>query len=82
MESTGLIRGTVVVLSVLGLLAGLGIGIWVHQDIQACHDQYDGDPTIVVECEDSLTDLVRGVSILSVVGGGIGLVSVLYRYYS
>ena len=78
----GVIRGGAVVASVLFVLVGAGVGIWVQEDVQRCHEQYDDDPTIVAECEDSLTDFVRGLSVLGVTGGIVGLVSVLYRYSS
>lgn len=69
----------VVALSLVFVLVGSGVGVWNYQDVRACHELYDDDPTIVAECEDSLTTAVRGLSILSVVVGSGGLALVLYR---
>lgn len=61
------------------VIVGAGVGVWNQQQIQACHQMYDDDPTIIVECEDSFTDIMNGLSLLGLVLGGVGLVSMRFR---
>ncbi|KAB1184999.1 MULTISPECIES: hypothetical protein [Haloferax] len=82
MASQGLIRGILVTLYLLFVLLGAGVGIWNYQAVQSCHELYDEDQTVVVECEDSFTDIVRALSILGIGTGGVGLALVLYRQYN
>ncbi|KAB1191139.1 MULTISPECIES: hypothetical protein [Haloferax] len=74
------VRRRLAVASLLFLVVvGAGIGVWNYQDVRACHDMYDDDPSVIVECEDSFTDVVRGVSVLSVTVGCVGLILTVRR---
>ncbi len=68
-------RAIWIVLSLLLLGGGLIVGAGNQQNIQTCHDTYDDDPSQVVECEDSFTDVVHYGSLFSV---SIGVFGVLW----
>lgn len=69
-------RDVLVVLFLLLVVGGASAGVWNQQQIRACHETYDDDPTIAVECEDSFTDVVTFLSLLGIASGVIGLVSI------
>ncbi|QLG26572.1 hypothetical protein HUG10_03035 [Halorarum halophilum] len=64
----------VLVVFFIGLLVtGATIGIRNEQEVRACHDEYDDDPSVIVMCEDALTDIRRGVAMFSVILGFVGV---------
>ena len=69
------VRGVAAGLFLLLLVGGVAVGVWNHQQIRSCHEQYDDDPNVFVECEDAFTLIVYALSLSCVVTGGLGLLS-------
>lgn len=66
-------RNVLVVFFIGLLVTGASIGLRNEQQVRACHDEYDDDPSVFVMCEDALTDIRQGVAIFCVVLGFIGV---------
>jgi hypothetical protein len=70
------VRAVAAGLFLLLLVGGVAVGVWNHQQIRSCHEQYDDDdPNVFVECEDAFTLIVYALSLSGVVTGGLGLLS-------
>lgn len=67
------IRAILAGLFLVSLLGGAWVGVWNHQQIQSCHQEYDDDPETFVECEDAFTTIMYGLSIFGVATGAVGI---------
>ena len=79
METRRVGRGVLAALFLLFVLGGAGLGLWNQQQVSACHERYDDDPTVAVTCEDPFTDVVTALSALGIAVGGLGFVSLRSR---
>lgn len=68
-----------VLVAVLLIIGGSGVWVWNQQDVRACHEKYDNDPDVAVDCEDQLTGILHYGSMFSV---AIGVITIAVSRYA